>query len=145
MAAALFGCAMLRALARRTADIEEAEKMRENARELEGWAVDLLQRYASTNPRLTETILIRSVPIIGGRTLLHMARFAEALKFIAQPAVQQLIDHIWFGQVVESANTVPTMITAFFFPPAVAGLTFAAPGDRDLEKTKAQPLLHASV
>ena len=69
---------------------------------------------------------------------------AGALKFIAQPAVQQLIDHIWFGQIFEQANTVPTMITAFFFPPAVVGLSFAAPGDRD-EKIKEQPLLHASV
>ena len=74
----------------------------------------------------------------------HLYACTGALKFIAQPAVQQLIDRIWFGQIVEQSHTVPTMITAFFFPPAVVRLSFAAPGDRD-EKTKEQPLLHASV
>ena len=54
--------------------------MLENAAELESLAVALLQQYASTNPRLTETILIRAVPVIGNRTLLHMARFAGALR-----------------------------------------------------------------
>ena len=80
LAAALFGCAVLRALSRRTVDIEESGKMLKNASELESVAVALLQQYASTNPRLTETILIRAVPVIGNRTLLHMARFAGALR-----------------------------------------------------------------
>ncbi len=104
--------------------------MRKNADELEERSIELLSRLHESRPNLTHLMLLRSIPVLGssgvdkatnsveapsivnptigkdkgiskkGRTIIELVKRAEARTFSSQTSVQELIDKIWYGQMV---------------------------------------------
>ena len=124
LAAATFACAVLRSMARRGKTTEDAARLEEAAQSFEALAVALLSQCLETDATFTELLLIRAVPALGGRTALQMARSAGALKLLAHPACQRLLDRVWHGHMIDSAVTGAGIARALVFPPALLSLPF---------------------
>ena len=124
LAAATFACAVLRSMARRGKTTEDAARLEEAAQSFEALAVALLSQCLETDATFAELLLIRAVPGLGGRTALQMARSAGALKLLAHPACQRLLDRVWHGHMIDSAVTGAGIARALVFPPALLSLPF---------------------
>lgn len=90
IAAALFGCCVLRRMAARMSRTMRAQSsaFRATSDECEAFATALLEHCADTSEELAETLLVRRVRCLGERTVLQLAQSAEALKFISSSVVQ---------------------------------------------------------
>ncbi len=104
--AALFGNAVLKTISKKESDATRSEEYKESSEVLETLACDILTQCYSSQPDYAHGVLTRSIGSLKDRTCLEMARGAESLKFISHPAVQSLINQIWFGHIVESSKAM---------------------------------------
>ena len=90
IAAALFGCCVLRRMAARMSRTMRAQRSAywSTSDECEAFATALLEHCADTSEELADTLLVRRVRCLGERTVLQLAQSAEALKFISSSVVQ---------------------------------------------------------
>ncbi len=68
----------------------------ELADEFQNLAVEILEKFYQTNQRACTKAIIRQIPEFGNMTWLHLAVMAEAKKFIAHRAVQDVLSDIWY-------------------------------------------------
>jgi hypothetical protein len=66
-----------------------------SADEFESLAVQILERFHQTNSQACTKAIIRQIPAYGNVTWLELAIKAEAKEFIAQRAVQDVLNNIW--------------------------------------------------
>ncbi|CAF1482840.1 unnamed protein product [Rotaria sp. Silwood1] len=71
----------------------------QSADEFENLAVQILNKFHQTNARECITAIIRKIPAYGNVTWLELAIKAEAKQFIAQRAVQEVLNNMWYGYV----------------------------------------------
>jgi hypothetical protein len=57
--------------------------------------VEILEKFYQTNSFECTQAIIRQIPQFGNVTWLHLAVMAEAKLFIAQKAVQDVLNDIW--------------------------------------------------
>ncbi|CAF0789998.1 unnamed protein product [Adineta ricciae] len=93
--AALFAALIYRKRARKTNDSSYSQ----SADEFENLAVQILDRFYQANTRACTKAIIRQIPAYGNVTWLDLAISAEAKQFIAQRAVQDVLNNIWFGYI----------------------------------------------
>ncbi|CAF1256388.1 unnamed protein product [Adineta steineri] len=93
--AALIATLIYRKRARKTNDTS----YHQTADEFESLAVQILDRFYQTNTRACTKAIIRKIPAYGNVTWLELAITAEAKQFIAQRAVQDVLNNIWFGYI----------------------------------------------
>ncbi len=67
-----------------------------SADEFENLAVQILDKFYQTSYQACTKALIRQIPAYGNVTWLELAVAAEAKQFIAQRAVQDVLNNIWF-------------------------------------------------
>lgn len=67
----------------------------ELADQFQSLAVEILEKFYRTNPSKCIKAIIREIPEFGNLTWLHLAVIAEAKRFIAQRAVQNVLSDIW--------------------------------------------------
>ncbi len=68
----------------------------ELADEFQNLAVEILEKFYQTNQRACTKAIIRQIPEFGNMTWLNLAVMAEAKKFIAHRAVQDVLSDIWY-------------------------------------------------
>ena len=73
---------------------EDCDK--EAAAEFENFAVQILDKFHQSNPSLCAKAIIRRIPAYGNVTWLELAAEAKAEEFVAQKAVQGVLNEIWF-------------------------------------------------
>ncbi|CAF1491749.1 unnamed protein product [Adineta steineri] len=78
---------------------EKDESFIEWADEFQNLAVEILEKFYSTNPYECTQAIIREIPQFGNVTWLHLAVMAEAKLFIAQKAIQDVLSDIWYGYI----------------------------------------------
>lgn len=66
------------------------------ADEFESLAVQILDKFQQANTRACSKAIIRQIPAYGNATWLELAIIAEAKEFIAQRAVQDVLNNIWY-------------------------------------------------
>ncbi|CAF3896121.1 unnamed protein product [Adineta steineri] len=93
--AALIATLLYKSKARR----EKDESFIEWADEFQNLAVEILEKFYSTNPYECTQAIIREIPQFGNVTWLHLAVMAEAKLFIAQKAIQDVLSDIWYGYI----------------------------------------------
>lgn len=91
IAAALFATLIYRIRARKDND----NSYYKSADEFEKLAVQILDRFHQVNARVCTKAIIRQIPAYGNSTWLDLAIKAEAKEFIAQRAVQDVLNNIW--------------------------------------------------
>ena len=74
---------------------ENDNSYNESAKEFEGLAVQILDKFYQANAHACTKAIIRQIPAYGNVTWLHLAVAAEAKEFIAQRAVQDVLNNIW--------------------------------------------------
>lgn len=95
LAAALFAAIVYRKFARKTNDSGDFQR----ADDFENLAVQILDRFYDINPRICTKAIIRQIPAYGNATWLELAVQAEAKQFIAQRAVQDVLNNIWYMKI----------------------------------------------
>jgi hypothetical protein len=80
---------------RRRAWKENDQTYLKAANEFEQLAVQILNKFYHNNPRLCTDAIIRQIPSYGNITWLQLAVAAEAKEFVAQRAVQDVLNNIW--------------------------------------------------
>ena len=65
------------------------------ANEFEQLAVQILNKFYQSNPRTCTEAIIRQIPSYGNITWLQLAVAADAKEFVAQRAVQDVLNNIW--------------------------------------------------
>lgn len=90
--AALFAALIYRQLARKDND----NSYYKSADEFEKLAVQILDRFHQVNGWACTKAIIRQIPAYGNVTWLELAVKAEAKEFIAQRAVQDVLNNIWY-------------------------------------------------
>ena len=91
----MFAALIYRKRARKTNDSSYAQ----SADEFESLAVQILDRFYQANTRACTKAIIRRIPAYGNVTWLDLAISAEAKQFIAQRAVQDVLNNIWFVNI----------------------------------------------
>jgi len=95
LGAALIAVLIYRKRARKTnEDIYE-----QAADEFESLAVQILDRFYQANTRACTKAIIRQIPAYGNVTWLELAITGEAKQFIAQRAVQDVLNNIWYIKI----------------------------------------------
>lgn len=89
--AALIGSLLYKRKARK----EKDAKYQNWADQFENLAVDILEKFYIKYPSACSQAIIRQIPQFGNVTWLHLAVMAEAKFFIAQRAVQDVLNSIW--------------------------------------------------
>jgi hypothetical protein len=69
------------------------------ADEFESLAVQILDRFYQANARACTKAIIRQIPAFGNVTWLELAITGEAKQFIAQRAVQDVLNNIWYIKI----------------------------------------------
>lgn len=69
------------------------------ANEFEQLAVQILNKFYQNNPRTCAEAIIRQIPSYGNITWLQLAVAAEAKEFVAQRAVQDVLQNIWYRRM----------------------------------------------
>lgn len=82
-------------LYKRRADEENDKIYNHLADEFENLAVKILDQVYQTDAQACAKAIIRQIPAYGNATWLQVAIAADAKKFIAQKAVQDLLNDIW--------------------------------------------------
>ncbi|CAF1319031.1 unnamed protein product [Rotaria sordida] len=93
--AALIAALVYRKRARKDHD----SRYHQTADEFENLAVQILDRFYQINSRACIKAVIRQIPSYGNVTWLELAIKAEAKQFIAQRAVQDVLNNIWYGYI----------------------------------------------
>ena len=70
-----------------------------SADEFEELAVQILNRFNKINAYACAKAIIRQIPAYGNVTWLELAIKADAKEFIAQRAVQDVLNNIWYVQI----------------------------------------------
>ncbi len=83
-------------LYRKRGDNDNDEVNRQAADEFELLAVQILNKFYLASPPTCAKAIIRQIPAYGNVTWLELAVAAEAKQFIAQKAVQDVLNNIWF-------------------------------------------------
>ncbi|CAF0727257.1 unnamed protein product [Adineta ricciae] len=91
--AALIAALIYRKRARRDNDAS----YNESADEFENLAVQILDKFYQSSEHACTQAIIREIPAFGNVTWLQVAVAAEAKQFIAQRAVQDVLNNIWYG------------------------------------------------
>ncbi len=68
----------------------------QSAAEFENLAVQILNKFYQASVYTCRKAIIRQIPAYGNVTWLQLAVAAEAKEFIAQKAVQDVLNDIWF-------------------------------------------------
>ncbi len=92
LGAALVATSIYKKLARKDNDDSENP----GAVEFEKLAVQILDKFYQTDPHTCTKAIIRQIPAYGNVTWLELAVEAGAKQFIAQKAVQDVLNDIWF-------------------------------------------------
>ena len=71
----------------------------QSADEFERLAVLILNRFYEINPYACSKAIIRQIPAYGNVTWLELAIKADAKEFMAQRAVQDVLNNIWYGHI----------------------------------------------
>ncbi len=89
----MFAVCVLRSLAKKIErHKEERDSYLATASAFEEAAVGLLEQCADSSEELSHLLLVRCIPLLGGRTVLKLARSGKALKFVASPACQVILN-----------------------------------------------------
>ncbi|CAF3537706.1 unnamed protein product [Rotaria sp. Silwood1] len=83
------------------------------AEEFEYLAVQILDRFYQINARVCTKAIVRRIPSYGNITWLQLAIKAEAKHFIAQQAVQDVLNNIWFGFIDHREGPMKIMFSTF--------------------------------
>jgi len=70
-----------------------------SADEFENLAVQILDKFYQTSYQACTKALIRQIPAYGNVTWLELAVAAEAKQFIAQRAVQDVLNNVWYIKI----------------------------------------------
>ena len=73
------------------------QDLRDHADEYQRLAVGILTKCYEENPDKTRDLLIRKLDKWGGLTCLQLAVDSESREIVSHPAVQYLLNKIWFG------------------------------------------------
>lgn len=93
------GSALLAALIyRKRARRENDASFNQSADEFENLAVQILDKFYQSSYHACTKAIIRKIPAYGNVTWLEVAVAAEAKQFIAQRAVQDVLNNIWLGE-----------------------------------------------
>ena len=92
LGAALIAALIYRKRARRCNDAS----YNESADEFENLAVQILDKFYQSSEHACTQAIIREIPAFGNVTWLQVAVAAEAKQFIAQRAVQDVLNNIWY-------------------------------------------------
>jgi hypothetical protein len=96
----LSGAALIAALVyRKRARKENDSSYNTSADEFENLAVQILDKYYHANSHACTKAIIRQIPAYGNVTWLELAVAAEAKEFIAQRAVQDVLNNIWYIRI----------------------------------------------
>ncbi|CAF0852590.1 unnamed protein product [Rotaria sordida] len=68
-------------------------------------AVQILEKFYRTDPCACTKAIIRQIPEFGNATWLHLAVMVESKQFIAQRAVQHVLNDIWYGHIDHTEDT----------------------------------------
>jgi len=91
------GAALIATLIYKTkARKDKDTRYNELADEFQNLAVEILEKFYQTNQRACTKAIIRQIPEFGNMTWLNLAVMAEAKKFIAHRAVQDVLSDIWY-------------------------------------------------
>lgn len=90
------GAALIATLIYRRRDRKDMDdSYHQSANEFEHLAVQILDKFYHANPHTCMQAIIRPIPAYGNVTWLELAVAAEAKEFIAQRAVQDVLNDIW--------------------------------------------------
>ncbi|CAF1236916.1 unnamed protein product [Rotaria sordida] len=78
---------------------EKNLKYYEWADQLEYFAVEILEKFYSTNPLKCKQAIVRAVPEFDNVTWLQLAVLAESKSFIAKKGAQAVLKDIWYGRI----------------------------------------------
>ena len=90
------GALMATLLYRKRARKENDQAYNRAADEFENLAVQIMDKFYQANAHACTKAIIRQIPVYGNVTWLQLAVAAEAKQFIAQRAVQDVLNNIWF-------------------------------------------------
>ncbi|CAM4950644.1 unnamed protein product [Rotaria socialis] len=65
----------------------------------ENFASQIIKSTYEENPEISRNAIIQKIPSFGNTTLFEIAIAADARQFIAQQAVQDVIENIWYGKI----------------------------------------------
>ncbi|CAF0985618.1 unnamed protein product, partial [Rotaria sordida] len=85
----------------------------QSAEEFEYLAVQILDKFYQANSKAWLKAIIRQIPAYGNATWLELAVAADAKYFIAQQAVQDLFNDIWFGYINERTAHITIIFSTF--------------------------------
>ena len=92
----LLGAALIATLIyRKRAQKDNDSSYFKAANEFEHLAVQILNKFYHSSPRLCAEAIIRQIPTYGDVTWLELAIAAEAKEFVSQRAVQDVLNNIW--------------------------------------------------
>ncbi len=78
---------------------EKDTRYNELADEFENLSVEIIEKFYRRNSHACAKAIIRQIPQFGKMTWLDLAVMAEAKRFIAQRAVQDVLSDIWYGYI----------------------------------------------
>ncbi|CAF1272530.1 unnamed protein product [Adineta steineri] len=81
--------------------------------QFENLAVQILEKFYRLHPSQCNQAIIREIPQFGNVTWLHLAVMAEAKLFIAQRAVQNVLNSIWYGYIDRQVGHVKIIFSTF--------------------------------
>ncbi|CAF1501393.1 unnamed protein product, partial [Rotaria sordida] len=87
----------------------------QTADEFENLAVQILDRFYQINSRACVKAIIRQIPSYGNVTWLELAIKAEAKQFIAQRAVQDVLNNIWYGYIDHKESEMKIIFSTIMF------------------------------
>ncbi|CAF0905041.1 unnamed protein product [Rotaria sordida] len=92
---------------------ENDTSYKQSIEEFEGFAVQMLDKLYQANSKACLKAIIRQIPAYGNATWLELAVAADAKQFIAQRAVQDLFNDIWYGYINERASHITIIFSTF--------------------------------
>lgn len=86
------------------------------ADEFEKLAVQIIDEFYQADPKACIKATIRQIPAYGNVTWLELAVAAEAKQFIAQRAVQYVLNSIWYGYIDQQVSVTAILFSTIMLP-----------------------------
>jgi len=93
----------------------QRQEFRDHADEYQRLVVGILTKCYEEDPDKTRDLLIRKLDKWGGLTCLQLAADSVSREIVSHPAVQYLLDEIWYGGMETSTETWRLILGVFPF------------------------------
>ena len=106
----------MKALSKETRNRDLREELKENSKNYETIAIELLNQCYYDNAKLAQRVVIAAVSELNDRTCLDMVFHSHLLKFMSHVCYQSLVEKIWNGHIRPGHSFFRIILTCLFPP-----------------------------